>query len=316
MDYIETAKKALKDFAIKSQSIELIVENLTKVYKVIDDNGNDKYCLRLHKSNDNKKDDKVTVNSELEWISAIANDTDIAVPVPYKNIHGEYVTEIDGISCSLTKWLDGENKLDRETINLLIELMAKMHKHTSTWEIPKGFTRPQFNVGDLTTACGLLDNLRADKGSKDVIEILLEAAKKAIIVINSIEKNQTTWGLIHNDLQPQNLLFLNGTMSPIDFGSCGFGFYLSDICTAFHYIPPSYRETFFNEYVKHMPLPNNYVCMAEALYIAGHVIGLAPHTLNGDTSEWLTDYIINVANKEAIHFINNKPFLFETAFFM
>ena len=317
MDYCKIAEEALKSYPVKSKSIEFASQNLTTVYKVIGENENDKYCLRLHISRDNKKDDKNSVNSELTWLAAITADTDITVPVPYKNLHDEYVTEIDDINCSLTKWLDGENKLDEETSKLLIEVMAKLHKYASTWIIPSGFKRPSFDVNNITKVFKPLDNLKTDLVSNDSIKILKEASQKAISIINSIEKSQATWGLIHNDLQPQNLLFHDGKICPIDFGACGFGFFLTDIATTFHYIPVWYREFFFNEYAKYMPLPDNYINLTEALYIAGHVIGLEfPLGLTEDTLEWLPNYINNVANKEAIHFLNDKSFLFETAFFM
>jgi Ser/Thr protein kinase RdoA (MazF antagonist) len=257
MHYDKIAKEVIKSYSIKSKLIEFIGQNFTAVYKVIGENENDKYCLRLHISKDDKKDDKKSVSSELEWISAIAADTNVTVPVPYKNLYDEYVTEIDNISCSLTKWLDGENKLDEETSKLLIEVMAKLHKHASNWTIPAGFKRPSFDVNNVTNVFMPLDNLKSDLVSSDSIRILKEAAQRAISIINSVEKKQATWGLIHNDLQPQNLLFHEGKICPIDFGACGFGFFLSDIATTFHYIPVWYREFFFNEYAKYMKLPDN-----------------------------------------------------------
>jgi len=317
MNYIEIAKQVLEKHSIKSKSIVLIGQNYTSVYKVTDDNKNMIYCLRLHISKDNMLNDnneKIKINSELEWISAIAADTDIIVPTPYKNIYGEYVTEINGVNCSLLKWIDGESRFNEDTCKQLIEVMAKLHKHASNWVIPEGFVRPSYDFKDVPTIFSHMNNIDIGTNSKDSFMILKEAYQKAINIIVSIEKNNKNWGLIHRDLIPQNILFHNDKICPIDFGACGFGFYLFDICYTFVCIPAWYREFFLNEYIKYFSLPDNYIQLAEALYITAHT----PQDENGlrDALQWIPDYINNLASREASLFLNDKSFLFETAFFM
>jgi Ser/Thr protein kinase RdoA (MazF antagonist) len=158
MDYKKIAE-ALKTYSIKSESIEsieFINDNDNTVYKVY---AGKHYCLRLHtaKERDAVFGEKAVINSELEWLAAIARDTDITVPEPYKNINGEYVTVIDGICCSLTKWLEGrpsgfdkpggyikaltaqenmEEFDDKEDALSFIKVLGKLHKQSSEWTAP------------------------------------------------------------------------------------------------------------------------------------------------------------------------------------
>ena len=151
MNNLKIAEEALKLYPIKSKSIEFIDDNDNTVYKISSDRH---YCLRLHtaKERDAVFGEKAVINSELEWVAAIARDTDIIVPEPYKNINGEYVTMIDNICCSLTKWLEGrpsgfdkpdgyikaltasedmDEFDDKEDALNFIKVLAKLHRQSS-----------------------------------------------------------------------------------------------------------------------------------------------------------------------------------------
>ncbi|MEK4324654.1 phosphotransferase [Paenibacillus sp. FSL R7-0312] len=89
--------------------------------------------------------------------------------------------------------------------------------------------------------------------------------------MNSIERTTSNWGMIHADLIPNNLLFYEQEVRPIDFGACGFGYYLFDLGWTFSYIHPSFREQLLQSYSMHHPLPDNYIERLEGLFIAAHL---------------------------------------------
>jgi len=338
MDYIKTAEEALKFYPVKYKSIEFIAQSGGIVYKVAADNG-DAYCLKLYLSINNALEDiwseKTVVNSELEWVAAIARDTDITVPAPYKNIHGEYVAVIDGISCSLTKWLEGRptgfdkpdgyikallaiedmDKFDdKKDAVSFISVLSKLHRHASEWTFSAGFKRPVIELGDkgLASALAGLDALSGELYNKDNIETIKLAAKKAFEKKKTIAKTDMTWGLVHSDYAPSNYLVHNHEIRPIDFGGCGFNYFLSDLALAIHFVAPHKREFFLDLYSKYFPLPENYTNLLETLYIISEFQTLSWYLIRGydDLDEWLPKDVNIWGTGEFNYYLNDEPFLF------
>ena len=339
MEYIKIAGEVLKSYSIKSKSIEFIAQSGGIVYKVTANNG-DIYCLKLYLSINNVLDaiwsEKAVVNSELEWVAAIARDCDITVSLPYKNIYGEYVTVIDGISCSLTKWLDGRPSgfdkpdgyikafLANEDIDgfddkadavSFISVLGKLHRHASEWMLPAEFKRPVIEPDDdgLTNTFAGLDALNNELYNKNDIEIIKLAGRKAFDKKKTIEKNNMTWGLVHSDYQPSNYLVYNHEIRPIDFGGCGFNYYLSDLALAIHFVAPNKREYFLELYSKYFPLPDNYIDNLETLYIISEFQTLSWYLIRryDDLDRWLPRDINIWANGEFRYYLNGEPFLFD-----
>ena len=334
MDYNRTAEKALKTYSVKNKSIEFVSDNDNTVYKVYD---NEKYyCLRLHtaKERDAVFGEKAVINSELEWLAAIARDTDITVPEPYKNINCEYVTMIDGICCSLTKWIEGrpsgfdkpdgyikaltasENMDgfdDKEDALNFIKVLGKLHKQSSEWIPPAGFKRPEFNLNDdnITNIFADLDDLKDELYDKNNIETIKLAGRKAFEKIKTIEKNNMTWGLAHNDYAPANYIVHNHNICPIDFADCGYNYYLADLALALYFVAPSKREFFFGLYSEYFPLPDNYVSLTETLLIIRYLQTMSSYIKRKDKDEWLPKDINLWGTGEFKHYLNGEPFLFD-----
>jgi len=335
MNYNKIAEEALKAYSIKNESIEFIAQSGGIVYKV-----NDIYCLKLYLSINNALEavwsEKSVVNSELEWLAAIARGTDITVPVPYKNIHGEYVTVIEGISCSLTKWLKGrpsgfgkpdgyikallanedmDNFDDKEDALNYIKVLGKLHKHSSEWMRPAGFKRPviELTEDDMTNIFIKLDDLNGELYHKNDIDTIKLAGRKAFEKKKTIEKNNMTWGLVHSDYTPSNYIVYNHEIRPIDFGGCGFNYYLADLALAVHFVAPHKREFFLDLYSGYFPLLDNYINLTETLYITSELQTLNWYLIRGydDLNEWLPKDINIWARNEFNYYLNDEPFLFD-----
>jgi AraC-like DNA-binding protein len=341
MDYEKTTKEALKSYQIQTKSTQFISERGEAVYKVID-TGSKPYCLKLYKN----KSKANLINSELEWVAALARDTDITVPEPYKNIHGGYVTVIGGVGCTLSKWLEGRagahnNDMpggikfvwalffehepineheDKEEALSYIKVLGKMHRHSSEWTPPAGFERPvnEFTDGKLADITAGLDLLDTKIYGKDHIEIIKQAAKKAFAKMKTFEKNKMTWGLIHGDYGWCNFVSYNQEICPIDFAGCGYDYYLADVALALHFVAPNKRKFFLDVYSQYFPLPDDYVSQLETFTVLDE-FGTIGNYLKWDNPEkdgWLSVDFHTWATGECGYYNNGEPFLFDKKSFV
>jgi len=336
MDYMKTAEEAVKAYPIQSKSIEFISERSEAVYKVTADD-NKLYCLKLYIN----REKTLLINSELEWVAAIARDTNITVQEPYKNTKGAYVTVIDGVNCTLTNWLEGSPGAhnhempggmkfvwalfnDDEDINehnekeeafSYISVLGKMHRHSSEWTPPAGFERPvnEFTDSRLADIMAGLDALDMKIYNRASVEIIKQAGREAFDRKKTFEKNKMTWGLIHGDYGWCNFISHNQEICPIDFAGCGYDYYLADVALAVHFVAPSKRKFFLDLYSQYFPLPDNYVSHLETFTVLDELqtIGNYLKWTNPDKDGWLAIDFDTWANGEFGYYLNDEPFLFD-----
>ncbi|WNS41564.1 phosphotransferase [Paenibacillus sp. MMS20-IR301] len=315
--YLRIAKEALSNYSITCKSIDFIAQSGNTIYKVTD-HDNNSYSLRLHISKGGALESywskPEVIRSEMVWLHALALDTDLTLPSPYKNTCGEFVTVVDSTSCTLLQWVEGEQKPfipTAEEAGLLGELIGKLHRQASKWQAPDSFERPAFDGSRILesleklkarTTAGLLD--AADT------ELLQTAGRRIIAMMNSIERTPGNWGMIHADLIPNNLVFHGAEVRPIDFGACGFGYYLFDLGSAFSFIHPAFREQLLKSYSMVHPLPDNYVELLEGFFIAAQLDTMNFWMGLPDSQEWLPGHIRKLAGREVAAYVNNEPYLY------
>jgi len=333
MDYIKIAKEALKFYSINSKSIEVISQSMGTICKVTDDN-NKLYCIKIYVPiYYGERADKNKVNSELEWVAALARDTDITVPESYKNINGEYVTVIDGISCSLMKWLEGEQPVqnrmmwalfgdeddinereDKEEAFSYIKVIANMHKQASEWKPPTGFERPSndFTDADLAEVIAGFDILDSKMYSKKSLEIIKQAGIKAMQKKKTYKKNNKTWGIVLDNFVYFHYIINNNEICPIDFASCGYNYYMANLADGIHFTSPFKRQFFLDMYEKYFPLPDDYVSQLETFTITTELRTINCYLKREDRdSGWLAADFNYWANGEFGYYLNDEPFLFD-----
>jgi len=314
---LSIAKEALNNYSITCKSIDFIGQSANTIYKITDLENNS-YSLRLHTSKSETLEsfwtEQEVIHSEMVWLHSLASDTDLTLPSPFKNTHGEFITNVNNISCTLVKWVEGVQKPFITTLDdaeYVGEMIGKLHRQSSNWKIPNLFERPAFDGSRILQS---LDKLKEQSNAgllnADDTELLQNAGQRVIKMMNSIERTPRNWGMIHADLIPSNLVFHGKEARPIDFGACGFGFYLFDLGWTFSYIHPSFRDQLLTSYSKYHPLPDDYIELLGGFFIAGQL-----ETMNfwlglPESQEWLPDHIAKLANREINSYVKNESFLF------
>jgi len=189
--------EALKLYPIKVKSIEFVRQSDNTIYRILD-NENTAYCLRLHKSINTALDDdwknETALASEMIWTHTLSVESDLTVTTPYKNNMDKFLTTIEGVICTLVKWLNGEHKLAIKTQADSIcvgKMIGNLHKHSSQWKIPEDFNRPSYDMSSISAAIKKLEesDIKFDEKNFDIFK---NAAQKIINTLNSFEKTNKT----------------------------------------------------------------------------------------------------------------------------
>ncbi|MFF2885882.1 phosphotransferase enzyme family protein [Paenibacillus sp. NPDC057967] len=311
------AMEALRHYAIQADTVELIGQSANTVFKVTD-RQQSRYSLRLHASKSESMDPiwlaPRVISSELAWLEELSGETDVVVPVPRKNSSGEYVTETSGKRWTLLGWMEGEQKpfiATAEEAGQIGRMMGRLHRQASGWKVPDSFSRPAFDGSRIEQALGKV-RLWSEDGRipQENVELLKEAGQRVLAMMNSLDRTPEHWGIIHADLIPSNLLFGSGECRPIDFGACGFGYFLFDLGWTFSYIHPALRACFLEAYSEQFSLPEHHVERLEGFLVAAQL-----ETMNfwlglPDASAWLPDHIDKLTHREFRHYVDGDRFLF------
>jgi Ser/Thr protein kinase RdoA (MazF antagonist) len=209
----------------------------------------ERYVLRVHGE---ARADEAQIRSELLWLQALRRDTALAVPEPVYSREGELVTRVEapGVpeprSCVLFRWVEGRLLYNVEPslarLRQIGAFIAHLHRHAEQFVLPPGFVR------DRQEASRLLGRWIAaqDQGhqtqetqetwdgspsplAREDEALLRSAAARLRPILEALRPTPETFGLIHADLHPANLLVRRGDVRAIDFDNCEFGYYVYDL---------------------------------------------------------------------------------------
>ncbi|MFX1243836.1 MAG: phosphotransferase enzyme family protein [Promethearchaeota archaeon] len=197
------------------------------------------YILRLHQPNYQTAE---AIRSELLWLQAILQDTDLVVPEPIYNAEGELMTytEVPGLPTpqysTLLRWVKGR-KTPKEVrahhYKALGRVAAQLHNHAASWHPPRGFTRIHYDWNGLFSDGGLFDFPASTlwesipRRFQKPFEIITDEVQNRM---HELGTNPAVYGLIHADLSlDTNMLWYRGDMRPIDFDDSAYGYWIYDL---------------------------------------------------------------------------------------
>ncbi|WP_310831401.1 phosphotransferase enzyme family protein [Paenibacillus pedocola] len=316
-DYVIIAQEALKKYDLGITELVYLGKSDSVTFRVNSSHENSGYLLKLHYS-DSANRTKDVIESELHWLEALSNDTDLIVPAPVRNGDHELITVIsygteESLNVTCYRWVDGE-VLDREPtvqeVSKLALLMSALHQHSMQWEIPEGFVRPVYHVESLMSSLAQLHKQISSGLLTDEQFTLLESTARRITeVIGQQPLTPEHWGIIHSDLHESNYVFHHQDPRPIDFSACGYGFYLFDIAETFLHLLPDNRKAFISAYKQHHQLPADYVNLLESYFIWAILRNFAFLSVNPLEHEDLSRTIPYVIGHYCQKYLNGEPFL-------
>jgi Ser/Thr protein kinase RdoA (MazF antagonist) len=263
-------RAALAAWDVEPVELALLAHLENTTFRVTGADG-DRFVLRIHRvigSAAHPLRTLVEVRSEMEWLSALARETGLGVPVPVPRRDGGLVTEIevDGVPgarlCVLTRWVEGRfvnARLTPRHLEAVGRFTARLHRHALGFQPSAGFTRHRIANASPAIETEATAAVHGALGLDDAAKVaaVFERVREAE---RSLGASPETFGLIHADLHQENYLFAGDEVRAIDFDDCGFGYFLYDLAVTLSEVEwypayPRLREALLRGYREVRELP-------------------------------------------------------------
>jgi Ser/Thr protein kinase RdoA (MazF antagonist) len=278
--FTPAARAALEAFPIAPGRVELVTVSENATFRVTDARDGLDYVLRLHRPGYHTAEE---LHSERVWTRALA-EAGVAVPIPVLARDGrDYVrVPVEALGedheVGVTRWVEGELLEDRiegvDDVALLERwfgelgaLVARMHNQSAAWRPPPGFSRHAVDrdglLGDAPHWGPFWDHPALSPRER---RLVLGTRERLRDVLDRYGQHPDSYGVIHADLHPGNVLVAERGLTVIDFDDAAFGWHVYDIAVALffqrtspHY--PAIRRAFLAGYRAQRPLDERHVAM-------------------------------------------------------
>ncbi len=179
-----------------------------------------RYVLRLHRP---RYQSRGSIGSELAWLEAITDDTEIAVPRPIPGADGEIVQELEPerFAALFAFEAGAEPQPDADLVPLFATLgrfAATLHNHAAAWQQPEKFVRPIWDALGILEPAGLWGDWRkAPHVTGEVLADLKQLDARLRQDLRAYGTGIDRFGLIHADMRLANLLVDGDTTVLLDF---------------------------------------------------------------------------------------------------
>lgn len=257
----------------------------------IDGSRGGRQVLRLHRP---RYQSRAAIGSELSWLEAITDDTEIPVPRPIPGSDGEIVQEVapDRFAALFAFEPGEEPQPEADLVPLFATLgryAATLHNHVATWKQPEKFVRPIWDAVGILDSAGLWGDWRkAPHVEGETLETLTELDAALRQDLRAYGTDIDRFGLIHADMRLANLLVDDDTTVLLDFDDCGHGWFLYDLAASLSFIEtspqvPALIRSWLTAYLEVRPLKPEDVHMIDALILLRRMALLAWIGSHGET---------------------------------
>jgi Ser/Thr protein kinase RdoA (MazF antagonist) len=252
------------------------------------------------------------IRSEIVWLQAISQETDIIAPRPVPTRKGDLMIDapLPGIPgygrCVLMTWIPGTplaKQLTEANLYKMGALFARLHDYSTRFSPPPGFTHrkmDRFLARDEQDVLFQKDCLAGINSHEQ--DILLRTKAHVDSAFQQLYTDPAGLRVIHNDLWHGNIKVYRGRLYPLDFEDSLWGYPVQDIAMALQDLmtgvaPEAFeplQDALCRGYTSWLPWPEvypgqidsfragrmlwvaNYVACFQRQHLAAHVAWLAP----------------------------------------
>ncbi|WP_167859508.1 phosphotransferase enzyme family protein [Paenibacillus cymbidii] len=277
----QAALMALQEYETDWNAIQFIQISEHATFRVATNEGK-QYLLRIHPENKPREE---TI-SAFEWM-VFLKSKGVIIPEVVSNREGTFITDtpVSGGQrhySTMLNWIEGERlekgALTEASIHKMGGMMANLHEASFSFSPSTSFTRPSWGLESFKrdwTHLGLhYSNFISDEG----FELYSAAATKVAAFLHKLASHKGNYGMIHADLHIGNVVFRDNEPYPIDFGRCGFGYYLYDIAQSIMGLYPSQRTSFIEGYQGNRQMDDDFIPMLECFFIMAIIEAYSFHS--------------------------------------
>jgi Ser/Thr protein kinase RdoA (MazF antagonist) len=252
-DLLAAAERAVQAWPIDPVQIELASLSENAVFRV-DTSDGQSYALRIHRPGYNTLPE---LESELAWTDALrAAGIDLPTAIRTKTGTGYVPVTMPGWTVprqvGLVEWLPGKTLATameeqqatataqqqdpagaEASFAQLGRIAARMHNQASAWTSPSGFARRAWDADGLVGPNPLWGRFwELPQLSAAQHDLLLDTRQALWNTLREYGTDPQTYGLIHADLHPYNVLVDQDRLTVIDFDDAGFGWHQYELAVA------------------------------------------------------------------------------------
>lgn len=222
----------------------------------------------------------VAVASEIAWINALHSLKGVNVVDNIPTASGFTVATITDEagtewSCMCMAFVEGTILEDMPDLSSYYRDIGRwaalFHAHSRSWHKPDGFRRFEWGLADMVGEHPRWGRWEDTELAPEEFDVLKRAEQEALNVMEDVPRIHDTWGLIHADLRPSNIISGDdGTLTVIDFDDCGFSYFLYDYAVALSFVEhessaPEMAREWIAGYQEIAPLSDDDLSRASAL---------------------------------------------------
>lgn len=266
------AALALDEHRLQVAQLLPLVHGENTTFRAILETG-DHVVVRIHRTD---YQTPASIHSELSWTAAIRREVGIPTPRPRTSPKGDRVLELTTPGVPETRcvvifdWLNGRFRtravrpIEIRRIGLA---MARLHRHSSRWTPPPGFTRHRWDIATMLPDDELWQAI-LEKVKGSVADALSGFRERTFTAVDTWGTDAQRFGLVHADLHFWNVLHHRDGLRILDFDDCGWSYYVSDVATALMGIrdKPEHVRAFLEGYRSERPFTSEEEAMLSVFY--------------------------------------------------
>jgi len=310
----KVALLAIQQYGLEWERIQFIQLSDTITYKIGTHTANN-YLLRIHSNRLSREE----IRSELLLLQALNESEDLNVPEGIASCEGHYVLEIDTEMgyrrpyVTMMRWVQGEHATGDLTDSCAYhigEMMGKLHEAAGRFIAPSDFVRPTWGIESFKREMAKLERYYERFLSEEGWKLYQAAAEKVVSQLTTMHPNEHNYGLIHADLHTGNMVFKDNWPFPIDFGRCGYGYFLYDMAGTLLGLRAKHRRMLIQGYESVRMLESDYTRDLECFFVMFMIENYCHHASDPrETASLMEEQ--QYAQAYIREYLNDRPFLFE-----
>ncbi len=236
MNSLTLARTILQQqYDLPGSTLELIDQRWNTIVRVESGDGRH-FALRIQRPGQRTPRE---IRSELWWLSRLAADTDLGAPEPIPNRCNDMLTtvrvggEVTEHHAVLFSWVPGQPVDGSPTRGLAHQLgtvLATLHQHADTLVPPPEFSSTRMNqVWEFGRSPEIFGDEPDSVFTPERRTVLRTCGERVEQALNELYADPVGLRFIHADVHLGNVKVKGGTVRPLDFDDCLWGYPIQDV---------------------------------------------------------------------------------------